>query len=858
MKRLVIIFNFIVALSLSAWANVELSQIEQALSHDYETADAQMQNFEEARQYFLGVLSDATRDYNNLQLELYSCEVDNMFRQTYLLHRATSQYKDLQETSEVLHKYLGNIDMEVERFRRLLETIRLLPPTLEDKEIVQPESVGDSLLLEADRLLAMTDSIAAIRDEELFAALKDANYHVTPSLRLYQLTEEEQVIRDSCLAKGTYYMGRLLECRQIWADCCDKSDQLIADYQPTMEFVNYAFEELQNQMVDGEQARLWDIWLDLNESIKRIRQDCEFTYAGRDDLLDTEVMYLIFGQMFGMLALAALIVWLLVRFCHSEKEWYQRLKKNPRIYANQVYMALLTICLFLDSYVFGYVSIANNKLVFGAYFVYIFVIEAALLAREQGRKASAAMHLYAPFIALGFAVTFLRFFFVPNSVLIFWLFPLALICNIWQNVVLVRYWNKAARLDTILAAVTCLVLACTLVLVAFGYALIGTLVIFWWQTQQVAVITVVWLYQWSQRNTKKVEDVKRVYMEKLHGKSYPWEHTEAVQITWFHDFIQIAGIPMAACLSLPFCAYAALAFYNAADTFIEDFRYVFFSLGDGDALVFNVSLYNIVMCFSMYFVFKYIQHIALATYKQIRIVVKKDDSKDVYTPNMNLATNIISTITWSVYVLVICLIMNIPIQALTFIFAGLATGIGFAMKDIINNLFYGIQLLNGRLKVGDYIICDNYRGAVTAISYQTTQMLTEENAVVSFTNADLFTKNFQNLTQGNPYEINRIFCSIAYGSDVALAEKLIREAIEPLNTQDKYGRPLLSPKDGIRIEMRELEDSGILMAARFGVVAQKRTWFLPVARKAVYVKLQEGGIKIPFPQCELHMSEPIK
>lgn len=851
MKRLIIIFNILLAMSLSAWADVELSQIEQALAHNYETADFRKQNFEEARQLLLDILAEATRDYNNLQLELYSCEVDNMFRQTYLLHRATSQYADLQETSDILHKTLGNIDMEVERFRRLLETIRLLPPTLEDKEVVQPETVGDSLLLEADRLLALTDSIAASRDEKLFAALKDANYHNTPNLRLYQLSDEEQALRDSCLAKGTYCMGLLLECRQMWSDCCDKADQLIADYAPTMEYVNYAFLDLQSKMIHGQQTTLIDIWSDLPEAIARIQQDCEYTYTGRTDLFDISVVYIIIAQLLGMLMLAALIIYLIVRFWRSEKLWLEHLKQNPCIYANQLYMGLLTLCLLFDSYIWKNELIANNIVVFAAYITYIFVIEAVLLSRVQGPRASASMKLYAPLIAMGFAVTFLRLFFVPNSVLAFWLFPIALVCAIWQNIVLVRNWDKAARLDNILAAVTTLVLTATLILVSTGYTLVGTLVIFWWQTQQVAILTVVWIYKWAQRNTAKVEYVKRVYLEKKEGKAS--EHRDAIQITWFHDFIKIVGIPVVACISLPLCIYAALAFYNAGDTFIENFHYVFFSLGDGDALVFNISLYNIVMCCSMYFVFKYIRHITLAFYRQINIATCKDDLQ-AYTPNMNLATNIISTITWGVYILVICLIMSIPIQALTFIFAGLATGIGFAMKDIINNLFYGVQLLNGRLKVGDYIICDNYRGSVTAISYQTTQMLTEENAVVSFTNADLFTNNFQNLTKNNPYEINRVFCNIAYGSDVALAEKLIREAIEPLNTKNKYGRPLLSPKDGIRIEVRDLGDNGIQMAARFGVVAEKRTWFLPIARKAIYERLQQGGIKIPFQQMDVHVN----
>ena len=34
-------------------------------------------------------------------------------------------------------------------------------------------------------------------------------------------------------------------------------------------------------------------------------------------------------------------------------------------------------------------------------------------------------------------------------------------------------------------------------------------------------------------------------------------------------------------------------------------------------------------------------------------------------------------------------------------------GIGFAMKDILENIYYGISLMAGRIKIGDYIICDD-------------------------------------------------------------------------------------------------------------------------------------------------------
>ena len=79
--------------------------------------------------------------------------------------------------------------------------------------------------------------------------------------------------------------------------------------------------------------------------------------------------------------------------------------------------------------------------------------------------------------------------------------------------------------------------------------------------------------------------------------------------------------------------------------------------------------------------------------------------------------------------MIVFAILHVPTSALTIITTGLAAGLGFAMKDTINNLFYGIQLMAGRIRVGDKISCDGVRGIVQRVSYLTTQ-IEEEDAIV--------------------------------------------------------------------------------------------------------------------------------
>jgi small-conductance mechanosensitive channel len=184
---------------------------------------------------------------------------------------------------------------------------------------------------------------------------------------------------------------------------------------------------------------------------------------------------------------------------------------------------------------------------------------------------------------------------------------------------------------------------------------------------------------------------------------------------------------------------------------------------------------------------------------------------------------------------------------------GLSAGIGIALKDIINNFVYGIQLMGGRLRVGDWIECDGVRGAVTDINYQSTQIETYDGVTVSFLNAALFAKSFTNLTKSDSYECLKLHVSVAYGTDLQRARDVLVEAMQVMRTKDAYGREIVEPKRGIYVVFGAFGDSGVDIIVKQYVLAAERVAYADRAPEIMYNALNAAGITIPFPQRDIHV-----
>ena len=174
------------------------------------------------------------------------------------------------------------------------------------------------------------------------------------------------------------------------------------------------------------------------------------------------------------------------------------------------------------------------------------------------------------------------------------------------------------------------------------------------------------------------------------------------------------------------------------------------------------------------------------------------------------------------------------------------------MKDILENIYYGISLMAGRVKVGDWIECDGTKGKVSSISYTSTMLEAIDGSVIAFTNSQLFTKNYKNLTKNHGFVLAQLPFGVAYGSNIKQVTKLVEDAVLKLHHQ------WLDPEKRVKVVFRELGDSSINFTLLCWVDAVKQIYVVSDVMQTIYDTLNEHGIEIPFPQCDVHLREQKK
>jgi small-conductance mechanosensitive channel len=273
----------------------------------------------------------------------------------------------------------------------------------------------------------------------------------------------------------------------------------------------------------------------------------------------------------------------------------------------------------------------------------------------------------------------------------------------------------------------------------------------------------------------------------------------------------------------------------------------------------SFTLSNILLVMGLYFIFRYLVYLAKALFRVFKLRDTIDENSESLLPiresdvNLSLANTIFSLLGWVLYLIVAFTILDLPMKAITYITTGLAAGVGFALKDLINNFFYGIQLMAGRIRIGDKISCDGVRGIVKRVSYQTTQVEDEDGSLIAFTNTDLFTKKFRNLNTGRNYEFIKMPVAVRYGTDVAYARQVILEALAPLMVKDKAGRDVVDPSFPVDVRFDGFGESSVNLVVALYTTVETHYTFPARAREAIYNAFHEHGIEIPFPQRDVYI-----
>ena len=214
-----------------------------------------------------------------------------------------------------------------------------------------------------------------------------------------------------------------------------------------------------------------------------------------------------------------------------------------------------------------------------------------------------------------------------------------------------------------------------------------------------------------------------------------------------------------------------------------------------------------------------------------------------------MGKNVVQVIVWGAWFLITMKILNISMAWLLVVTGGLSTGIGFASKDIIENIYYGITLMAGRIKVGDWIQVDGTMGKVTSISYTSTVVESLYGEIITFQNSQLFSKNYKNLTRNHGYVLQVVPYGVAYGSNLQETMNLVDTAVN--NLKHKW----MDPSKQVKSVVGELGDSSINFKMFVWADAVKKSYVVSDVLRTIYDTLNQNGIEIPFPQQDVHIKQ---
>ncbi len=844
---------------------------------------------------------------NELSLLLYSQKQEFTFDLCYALEKVTNEFNSFENDRMPYERIVGNLDIEIDRYARLLEALRRLPPELDSIY-----GIADSLLYHNDTL----EEHHQLSVSQLELSVEAASLSDTIALP-FLLDASGQQDRDSCI----FYAKQLLEMY------FGSKSILVADsihygetYMRLKESYDYAsnyYKLLQNRIfVEGQTP--WPVilskhsyyWRRAKEDVVEkynlyeliINNDFSLDSLSIDSLpiIDSVVSQVIaadttiampleadtlatsdeaedndrdathndqyFSQFVLLLILVVLFLlcWLLAYLLllpvfHWVKPVKKAVAKPQRRYIALLLGILLFIILnaLLNRINF---AIMSKAISLSNTFVWLLAaIVTALLIRLSPDQLKNGAKLYRPTIFTAIAVIGCRLIFMPNSLMNVIFPPLLIIFFVWQLIICLTRIRKADQSDRIFGWISLAVIGAAMIVSIAGYIFAALLILVWWFFQLAAILTMMTIIHLiTVYKEKRMNPRISKYLEGITTVTGQDKKAYLFRVSWFYDLVKEVVLPVLILTSIPFCLRLAMNVFDFKDLYESIYYKPFIQLTNSDGVnTFRVSLYSIIWLINLFFVFRYINRGAHSIWQQIRFAryLKKTQRTTILKDevNLSLGNSIINAIVWLIYILIIFFTLHIPTGSLSLIAGGFSAGVGLALKDIINNFIYGIQLMSGRLKTGDWIECDGIRGKVTNINYQTTQVQTVENTTVSFLNADLFAKNFINLTKNNSYEFLKILVGVSYGTNVQHVREILEKAMQVMCTKDNVGRDVVDPRHGIYVRFGEFGDSSVEIAVKQYILASERIAYIDKAKEVIYNALNENGISIPFPQRDIHV-----
>ena len=191
--------------------------------------------------------------------------------------------------------------------------------------------------------------------------------------------------------------------------------------------------------------------------------------------------------------------------------------------------------------------------------------------------------------------------------------------------------------------------------------------------------------------------------------------------------------------------------------------------------------------------------------------------------------------------------LGFTLTNLTILGGAIGIGIGFGLQAIVNNFASGIILLFERpIRVGDMIQLVDLPCTVKKIGLRSTVVQTRDDAEIVIPNSDLITNQVTNWTLSERRMRLRIPVGVAYGSDVPLVMRILKEIA-------KSNLSVLSDP-APAVLFRDFGDSSLNFELRIWIREfLDRNRIQSELNQTIDRRFRSEGIEIPFPQRDLHV-----
>lgn len=655
----------------------------------------------------------------------------------------------------------------------------------------------------------------------------DSLINVLSTMYTFGLTQKMKTDRNVCLTLAASIRRMLKE----------RNDS----YQEYIQYYNYSQHQLQalDAYAQKRYAEIQSgIFTNTGDSYFKVLKSVRFRLSQMNTTLsekytpntvvvsqwDVKWIITLFSMILIYGLIAIIINYLSIRFLVTRV-----MKTNRFEQKNQSFLAKRTCIIMLASVITFSIVLIIIRLFSPSNFVHmacsllleytwmLSVIFASLLLRVEGSQTHNAYRIYYPLIMIGFFVIAFRIVMLPSSVVTLLFTPLLLIDTLWQARMIHKYHKLVPRYDLNFAYISQFVFVFSLISASIGYTMFAVQVIIWWSMQLACILTIAFF-----------KDYLNQYREK-----HPIKKLSPTKV-WLLRFVDIVLIPTTLVISFILAIYWATDVFNLSGLTWNLFRANFI---DSDKI--QISVYSIAVVTILWFIFNYLN---LTIRDAIKLYLKRNDPSTAEA-RATMYINVLQVIVWGAWLLITLGLFKVSSTWLVVVTGGLSTGIGFAMKDILENIYYGISLMAGRIKIGDYIICDGIRGKVSSINYTSTVIDALDGSTIAFQNSQLFTKNYKNMTKNDGYEVGAIQVGVAYGTNVKEVRELLIDAIAKLGITNEN-------KD-IIVRLQSFDDSCITLKILVWLNVLTQGNDMSIVMECIYDTLNNNGIEIPFPQREI-------